>query len=73
MLKLKNIIKVQELKGIEVSGNLYHKDMGWCVIYNDNRVCNLEDYFDRFEGKYVKITVETYEQDESHLLGDSNE
>ncbi len=71
------ITKLTELKGANFFGRLYHDEdkdnpdsFGFWAIdgLGATKIDNLEEWLSRFEGKFVRISIETTDEDESHLL-----
>lgn len=70
------ITKLSELKGATFFGKLYYEDdkdnpdsLGfWAIKGSSGQIDNLVEWLDRFEGKVVRLSIETTEKDEAHLL-----
>lgn len=59
------VTKVSEISAVEFEGEIrYDDDNGAWAIGEDN----LEEWFERFKGKRVYLSIKTFERDESHLL-----
>lgn len=79
MLKVKKIVKVESIGGVDMGGVLaYHspddpdEPGGWEVQSGIHSRINLEDWLEKFKGRYVTISINASEQDEARLLSGSN-
>lgn len=79
MLKVKKIVKVESIGGVEMSGTLAYyspeepdEPGGWNVQSGIHSRINLEDWLEKFQGRYITISINASERDESAMLAGSN-